>query len=70
MNPKCPLCNEELKIGRCMYLHSVNKYFYCGAGTPENKDCTFKFDRNGYGFINEEHLVNCFNKEFVPEYSI
>jgi len=53
-----------------MYLHSVNKYFYCGAGTPENKDCTFKFDRNGYGFINEEHLVNCFNKEFVPEYSI
>lgn len=66
-NPSCPKCNEELRVGRCMYLHSVNVYYYCSS----KYGCsTFTFDNDGYGYSTEARLLKAFNNEFIPEYSI
>lgn len=69
MNPKCPICGYELRIGHEMYLRSIVYDYFCDAEFPENKDCKFRFSKD-WRFWSEKALLDRFTKTFYPEYQI
>lgn len=72
MNPNCPNCGEELRVGREMYLRNVCPYYYCDAATPENKDCKFIYPPVSWRarFGSEESLAKDFGMTYNLNYQI